>query len=206
MELHNALSRLTEIQRGAKIAFGLDSGAGGLERLGETLQIVKDFWSHPEDAYLRGERLCQGCITVPAGGAGNYSAASFAIQVGGWIATLKHAIVTTTGNASIVVKRGLPLPTNSANKVFRDMRATGNPVGVVAYVNNVAAIPGGTIAHYARTLANTPVLIPLDWVLCAQGPVATETACVIYSDVVDTAVEVNFAWAERNLLPGELYR
>jgi hypothetical protein len=204
--LHNALTRFTELQRGAKVAFGLDAGAGGIERLGETLQVVKDFWAYPEDALARGARIAQGNVTVAAGGAGNYSGASFAIQNEGWIATLLDIVVGTNATGYVVVKRGLPLPAGGT-KVFRDCRITNqNPIGALGTINNVAAVPGGTVAARYRAVATTPLLIPLDWVHVATAPIATETACVVYHETANSIIEVTFRWIERQLLPGELMR
>lgn len=204
--IHNELARFTEVQRGAKVAFGLDSGAGGLERLSETLQLVKDFWRYPEDAYLRGARLVMGGDVIAAGGAGNYSAIACSMQLDGWIATLVGAMVCVPVGSAIYVKRGLPLPNTSANRAFRDMRITGSPVGRISYVNNVAAVPGGTICWLTRALANDPLWIPLDCVLVNGGPVATETAVVVYADTANQAFYGSFLWVERQLLPGELYK
>lgn len=205
--IHNGLSRLTEVQRGAKVAFGLDSGEGGLERLSESIQIVKDFWAHPEDHYLRGSRLACGVQNVAPGGAGNYSAAGIAMQNDGWISVLERLIITTEVNGTVLVVRGLPLPNTGTQRFFRDMRITGStPITRIGWVNNVAAIPGGTNGIILRMTANVPLYLDMDCVLVSGGPVATETAIVAYFFTANSALNVNFFWRERQLLPGELYR
>lgn len=207
MTIHNQVSRLTEVQRGAKVAFGLDAGAGGLERLGETIQVVKDFWRYPEDAHLRGERLVVGGGFVAAGGAGNYTGVSLAMQLEGHIAVIERIIVTTGTAGIIVVKRGTPLPTAATTRAFRDMRATpGSPIAQLATINNVAAVPGGTFVGQYDVLASSPLDIPAGFVLVAAAPVATETGIVIYHATANVALKVNFYWRERTLVPGELYR
>ena len=206
-QVHNGLARLQEVQRGAKVAFALDSGEGGLERLSESIQVVKDFWRYPEDAYLRGARICQGALSVPAGGAGNYSAASVSLQQDGWICHVIDLWIGMTANSSAIMKRGLPLPNSVGNNVFRDMRApTSGPVTTLRYVNNVAAAPGGTSCGIIRVLANTSVHVPVDWVLVNGGPVATETALVIYNSTANEALDLQVRWIERQLLPGELFK
>lgn len=205
--IHNALQRFTELQRGAKIALGLDAGAGGLERMSETLQLVKDFWRYPEDAILRGARLCCGGTSVAAGGAGNYSAASFGIQNDGWIATLRRVQFSTPTAGFIAIRRGLPLPNSVATKSLMDMRTfQTTPIGIVAYVNNVAAVPGGTTCWYGYAAANTIIDVPLNAVCVSGGPVATETAIVVYHGTANVVLTCNFLWEERLMLPGELVR
>lgn len=205
MTVHNQLSRLSEVQRGAKVAFGLDSGAGGLERLGESIQVVRDFWALPGDAFLRGERWCQGSASVAAGGAGNFSAAAFSCEVAGWIAHLERVVVSSDAAGILVIKRGLALPTPSNNRVFRDMRASaGLPMSRITSVNNVAAAPGGTTCFLARVpVAGSNISIPLDWTLVTGGPVATEVACVVYHATANVELLTSFYWRERQLLPGE---
>lgn len=205
--IHNALVRATEVQRGAKVAFGLDAGEGGLERLSESIQVTKDFWAHPTDAFLRGERWCQGVVSVAAGGVGNYSAVAFTVATAGWIAQLERIRVSSGTGGTIVLRRGLQLPNAVTSKVFRDMRAVAAPpIGRLTYVNNVAVVPGGTECHRARVLADTALDIPLDWVLVDGGPVATEVACVVYHATANVDLFVTAWWRERALLPGEQMR
>lgn len=205
--IHNALQRFTELQRGAKVALGLDAGAGGLERMSETLQLTKDFWLQPEDAYLRGARLAAGGAYIAAGGAGNYSACGLSIQDEGWIATLREVHISTPTAGLIVMRRGLPFPTSAADKTHLDMRATGStPTARVTTINNVAAVPGGTSFWFGYAAASTTLTVRLNAVLVSNGPVATETSILVYHNTANTVLAVSFRWEERRLLPGELYR
>lgn len=202
--MHNALARLTEVQRGAKLTFGLDAGAGGLERLDESIQIVKDYWKYAEDALPRGERWAQGGSEVAAGGAGNYTGLAFDMATDGWVAVLERAYLSTPTAGQVIARRGLAFPTNLANKSYRDIRATATtPIARLTTINNVAAAPGGTVCGSYRVVAQQVLELELGWVFTNRAAVATEQALIFYHATANTALAVVWVWRERLLLPGE---
>jgi hypothetical protein len=186
------------------VACGLDAGAGGLERMSESLQLVKNFWELPEDALLRGERLAQGGSEVAAGGAGNFTALAFDMAIDGWIAVLEGVYLSTPTAGQVIARRGLPFPTNLANKSYRDIRATNTtPIGRITTINNVAAAPGGTVCASWRLPANDTRYFPIGWVFNNRAAVATEQAFIVYHATANTALGAVFVWRERLMLPGE---
>lgn len=205
--IHNQLSRLTEVQRAAKIALALDAGAGGLERLDESIQVIKDLWRDPRDRHLMGERSYQGYAEVAAGGAGRYSTAAFHCNSPGWMALLERIEISLAANGQVYIYRGVPQPSGSAYYQPRDTRQlTYAPISGITLDNTALALPAGVICGEYRLLASSPQVVPLDWVFApglAAGAVPYR-ALVVANATANTALEVNFFWRERSLLPGEL--
>jgi hypothetical protein len=206
VSVHNGLARLTDVQRGAKIALGLDSGEGGLERLSESIQVTRDLWGDPYVRHLLNERSFQGYAEVGAGGAGTYSSCAFSCNTAGWIALLERIEINLQAGGVVYLLRGVPQPTPSAYRQPRDTRQlTLAPIAQITQDATAIAAPAGVICTAFRILAATPLTVPLDWVFAlVSGSSLPYRALVVYNAATNVSLEVNFYWRERSLLPGEL--
>lgn len=201
--IHNALQRFTELQRAAKVACGLDAGAGGLERMSETLQLVKDFWRYPEDAYLRGERRCSGTTALAAGGAGNLSAVSLRILQTSWMMVVERVEFSVSAACTIEINSGQALANTRTTKGFLDSRAPGTPLAVLQDKNADAINPGTyKLASYRMGGAGI-VQVPVDYIAFAG---TTETGICVVNTTANLDLRVSIWWRERVQLPGELFR
>lgn len=200
--VHNAIRRYTELQKAAKIAMGLDVTETGLERMSETMQLVRDLWRLPEDYYLRGEFRAVGQLAVTAGGAGNIPYASLQIESRKWVAVVDKVRMwsSTAGTLTARLIGVTTIPNLGTTKQYADTRAGSRvPVAKLRYKSNSAAEFGSPIADF-QIAANTPI----DW----------EPGIVLWSDMpyyalgfrgaANTDLYVTWHWRERQILPGEL--
>lgn len=201
--IHNGLSRYTELSRGAKLSMGLDSEAGGLERLGETLTPVWDPFGKPEYAFPRGEMLATGGYILSAVVA-EYPKIAF--HAGGTerIYVLERCVLKTSGACNVQIRQSVTALASAGAKGFRDSRrlawdsATLVPTGRVTYVSD--GTTPGTVIGYIGMLANEPLPLQLDFVLHAGY------GLVFLPDTTNMTFAATFWWRERQLLPGELAR
>lgn len=201
---HNAIQRYTELQRAAKIQLGLDSADTGLERMGETLQLVRNLWELPEDGWLRGDLKAVGMLAVTAGGAGNIPYASLQIESRKWMAVVERVTIWSA-TAGVITARLIGVTTIAnlgTTKQYRDTRATTRvPVAKLRYKNGDALEYGSPIMDF-RIAANTPIEWRPNIVLFADLPYYA----LGFRGAANTDLNVSWEWRERVTLPGELGR
>ena len=201
MAVHNELRRITQLQRALKIAFGLDSAEGGLERLGETLTPIVDTWAHPDHAFLRDERLMSATVDVAAGGAGTNGK----LQV--WNATSQYVFIITeirvsTASAAqhLVYAHGsLIAATVAVTYAHRDFRTHNAGVAPAATVraDNGSGIPAGAARVFMETQPSYRASV------FREPLVITPGSGVFATTQANLAAQLCISWRERLLLPGE---
>ena len=204
MTIHNAMRRYGDLARAAKIAFGLDAGDSGLERLSESVVVNRAIWEEPENAILRGEKLCVG-YGFSAGLAANYAHASLSMMDPGMLLVIERIEVTLPAPGYFFIGRNnANLGDAAATYGFRDNRAgtVTAPQGRVYTERNGIAI--GVDTYIGSTLGNVTKVVEYPAVLASIGTLWR--ACIVRSATLNTDMYVSFFWRERSLLPGELNR
>lgn len=198
--VHNALRRFGDIQRAAKIAFGLDAGDGGLERLSESIVVTKELLAYEEDAIHRGERICAG-RTNSNSGVGVYGACGLSCEDAGWLIKVEQLWVSSTVNARVYIGWAPARLANvSTNWWFRDNRYRTNTVPVGELSNGTAA---PSMLSQVIGLVDVPAgyTIPINLPACIVNKQPTCLAVEPNAQNVDVALTA--LWRERPLLPGE---
>lgn len=196
MAVHNAIQRANELLRGLKLSFGLDSAAGGVERLGETITPIVDIFARADQCYLRAERLCFGRGTKAAA-AGvrshvqlrnpsvNYVAVVTAIQA--------HS---ETAGSVLTLHRYDPACTDLDGELnVRDGRwgATSPACQIRSQQVAVLGSAGGSLIHDYAEHAHLEV----------PFVIAPGIGYLIHPGQDNAHVSVSWYWYERPMLPGE---
>lgn len=205
--VHNELRLMSALQRAAKIAFGLDAGSGGLERLSETIQVSKDLWKYPEDAFMRGEYNSYGS-TNQAAVAGEYTQLGVAMMQTGWIGILEemYLMATAAGWVNIGTLTASLATAGTIHGVLDNRKAPGSsiaglPQARLSHTTNVAGLGTGFGTLYLA--ANTYTRFAIPFVFAGIGTLPRGFS--VETQAVNVGLYASFRWRERQLLPGEFY-
>lgn len=206
-QVHNEISRATDILRGLKLAVGLDKGEAGIERLGETLTPILNVYELAEWAFLRGEWLGVGRLALGAGGAGVRSLIQLKNP-----ATSKRLVTVhgaSAGSATTAITPTLfrfdtDLTTLGTTIQPRDTRLPTSALLTQVRSQNVA-LPGaavniGRLIMEVLEAAAAHAHWPREWPLV----IAPGHGFMIGPEADNQGISAMWVFSERELLPGEL--
>jgi hypothetical protein len=207
MPVHNAMRRATELLRGSKLAFGLDSQSGGLERLSESLQLVADILEKPEWQYLIGRRKFCTARAVAAAGA-NYATVSMRLPASANMLCIIPPGLTVCDHTAIAgsaIEVGsstyaamTAFTPNAATPAPHDTRMRALTSITEARWGNPAATVGSTIGYLQCGSAGFPALQHFPLILTPGN------SFYWFALGQNKPYEFNIPFIERELLPGEL--
>lgn len=201
--LHNGLHKNTELIEAVRRQFG-ETGAWGLERIGETLTPIFDPWLLAETRFLRGELTQSRAVAVTAGAAGTFAG----------VALLNR---TAFGRRIFVVEEvSVFVPATSQFRCGTTTEATSdanfnNQLGAKSLdtrQNDLPlrigfGIPAGVVT--SDHMIGVALASTLQYINELKGTVLTPGFAVFVQTQDDAAnFNVNFKWRERQALPGEL--
>lgn len=211
-QLHNALKR-SPIADGVKKAIGQHKqGEGGLERWSETLQPIVNPWGMPEWAALRGEQLLaiRSAQTLVAG---EFSAVALMNPLNSNTIVVVEAVSVACAGAAMgvflevvadtVIAATFGVLTNPgcardrrfkglsglSRATFRQGTDPTNTFG--AQLENQSALPQPANPW-------TPFVTSLPLILRPGDD------CLVIGQTVNTQININWGWRERQAFPGEL--
>lgn len=209
MKEHNQLSYAVRLQRGLRLATGLDEEMGGVSRLSESLQPIIDAWSRPEWAYLIGDILSAGYKRVAAVVAEFSAAAVFNPTIDALCVVESVAAMPAAALQPVVLEERLQLSdlttdlTTTDPVLLRDGRS--NPAThfsrMVLRSGTIAGAPtlGGTLLE--RRFASTRDALPY---AALPFVVLPGQALAVINETANAQLDVSFRFREIRLLPGQL--
>lgn len=206
--VHNALRYSTDLIRGVRRAFGLGGDDDGLERLGETLQLVANPYDQPEWAFHRQEML-YGFGQASGAAAGTQSFSMLRNTVGSNVVLVVEEIWCSEHNGTaqtLLIAPSTQLAGAGARGWARDTRA--NPgLGVGTGAISTATVLVGTDITGMGTVANRMfVRLPANDMKQLRVPfiIAPGEAVVVFNAAANISINVSWQWRERRAYPGEL--
>jgi len=194
-ELHNAITRYTELLRGLKRVMALDSDAEGVSRLGETLTPILDVWSQPDMAIPRGEFLCAGILEKSAVAA-EYTIAACWADAGTIVVVEGVYLRATAAVSALIGVDARAATTEASSKQFRDGRRVSDPQTHIA-IETITPAPTSNVSE-RHWLGTTEIYIAGPWVLVGGG-----VSLICHLETVNIGLSFTLRWRERAILPGE---
>lgn len=208
--MHNQLSR-GQLSRALKLAVGDRRSEGGLERFGETLQPTIDLWALPEWAAYRDEQLAairtiQGAIAAEFGGI------ALCNPLGSNLICVVEAVSFTSSTGTIAALLEMAVDTVPAATwatvafpaAARDRRFKGATGTTRCFIRQGTDPALNTMGAQLEQRTMTAVNINMDFATALPVIVRPGDDLLVIGQTVNSALQVNWAWRERQAYPGEL--
>jgi len=202
--LHNELKYIGNETSGIAIALGAGETDEGVSRLGETLTPVIDIRQYPEYAFLRGERLCAQ-LRQQGGVAAEFSSVALVVPAASSFIAIVETVSIDQGVAGALVllqiasdAQVLATLATTGKGSTRDRRwPTFNGRADILSGSDPALSIGISIEERRKAAAETIDFVHLPIVLTPG------TAVVAVHGTLNTAINVNLKWRERQLISRE---
>jgi len=185
---------------GEQLATGVGAEEDGVVRLGETLDPMVDIWSQPDWAFLRGERLWSGSLTVAAA-AGLLNRVGIANPTTNQLIRVDYMEASCTLSDNISLRNGVSTFVGTSLCEVRDSRwgpGVGLASRLISFDTN--ALQGGS------ELRKLPS--PAGLMTRFEGPflIAPGTMFYLVHVTANVGLTFNAAGAIRVMLPSEQAR